>query len=420
MARAKSTATLAVAGAVAQAITGFNADNGQNWTFGTNWDATNSDFETFTNKYLFPKLNETAIVNVALGNRFDWLAVETDFIGQYSEEYVILDSVPVELALDQNATLMLERNYPNIATKLYGSGILKKLKFTLNDNIQRQQFATLGDAVSYAVNVYKKQISNINVEEEREIKGMLIDYIDKIKSKRKINSPSSSSYIYEVYNTVLNFQSNSSEYNEASTASGGALGRFTTQTPLEDIMIITNDYRKVDILNSQIANVFNSSGLDITDHVLSFPSLNDVYKTKKDYTLVSGDITKLKALGNYTAKVGDIIPKGTVFTSKEEMQAISIPGSDYEPIIPGNDQYATIIMDVKALRYKRYTKNMLKPPFYNGEFDEVTYWIHYYSMKAISPFYNKAIIYSQDSTVDGVTTLDAKGAPVVTAEDKQQ
>lgn len=419
MARAKSTATLAVAGAVSQAITGFNVDNGQNWTFGTNWDATNSDFETFTNKYLFPKLNETAIVNVALGNRFDWLAVETDFIGQYSEEYVILDSVPVELALDQNATLMLERNYPNIATKLYGSGILKKLKFTLNDNIQRQQFATLGDAVSYAVNVYKKQISNINVEEEREIKGMLIDYIDKIKSKRKLNSPSSSSYIYEVYNTVLNFQSNSSEYNEASTASGGTLGRFTTQTSLEDIMIITNDYRKVDILNSQIANVFNSSGLDITDHVLSFPTLNDVYKTKKDYTLITADVTKLKALGNYTAKVGDIIPKGTVFTSKEEIQAISIPGSDYEPIIPSNDPYATIIMDVKALRYKRYTKNMLKPPFYNGEFDEVTYWIHYYSMKAISPFYNKAIIYSQDSTVDGITTTsDSKVVAGDTTEDK--
>ncbi|WNM55577.1 hypothetical protein CoNPh35_CDS0008 [Staphylococcus phage S-CoN_Ph35] len=24
---------------------------------------------------------------------------------------------------------------------------------------------------------------------------------------------------------------------------------------------------------------------------------------------------------------------------------------------------------------------MLKEPFYNGEFDEVTHWIHYYSLK---------------------------------------
>ena len=49
-------------------------------------------------------------------------------------------------------------------------------------------------------------------------------------------------------------------------------------------------------------------------------------------------------------------------------------------------------MDINAIRYKRYTKDMLKEPFYNGEFDEVTYWVHYYSMKAISPFYNKVVI----------------------------
>ena len=35
---------------------------------------------------------------------------------------------------------------------------------------------------------------------------------------------------------------------------------------------------------------------------------------------------------------------------------------------------------------------MLKEGFYNGEFDEMTYWIHYYSFKAMSPFFNKILI----------------------------
>ena len=29
--------------------------------------------------------------------------------------------------------------------------------------------------------------------------------------------------------------------------------------------------------------------------------------------------------------------------------------------------------------------------FYNNELDEYTYWMHYYSFKAISPFYNKLV-----------------------------
>lgn len=41
---------------------------------------------------------------------------------------------------------MLKRNYPKMATKLYGQGVLKKTKFTLNNNDTRHNFLTLGDA----------------------------------------------------------------------------------------------------------------------------------------------------------------------------------------------------------------------------------------------------------------------------------
>lgn len=387
--------TMQVARAVSKAIRGFNVENGKQWSFGTNWDATSSDFETFTNKYLFPKLNETAIVNVALGNRFDWLAVETDFIGQYSEEYVILDTVPTELALDKSTTLMLERNYPKIATKLYGSGIVRKLKFTLNNNITRQSFLTLGDAVSYAVNVYKKQISNINVAEEMEIKTMLVDYaVNHVNDKRDTTE---ATYIDDLYTSILNLQNNSFKHNEADKASGGSLTTYTTQTQLKDVLIVTTDKMKVKILNSFIATTFNTAGLDLTDHIISFEDLGGAFKCKQPLTLSKATATQLQNAGLYDIKENDIITQGQVLCIprlKELMATAGVIGDfdTYFDAIKAPDELFTMVFDAKAIRYKRYTKNMLKQPFYNGEFDEVTYWIHYYSMKSISPFYNKVVL----------------------------
>lgn len=384
-----------VADAVSRAITGFNVDNGKQWTFGTNWDATDSQFETFTNKYLFPKLNETAIVNVALGNRFDWLAVETDFIGQYSEEYVILDTVPTELALDKSTTLMLERNYPKIATKLYGSGIVRKLKFTLNNNITRQSFLTLGDAVSYAVNVYKKQISNINVAEEMEIKTMLVDYaVNHVNDQR---TTTETTYIDDLYTSILNLQNNSFKHNEADKASGGSLTTYTTQTQLKDVLIVTTDKMKVKILNSFIATTFNTAGLDLTDHIISFEDLGGAFKCKKDLTLSTNTVKVLQNAGLYDLKVNDKITVGQVLCIPRLKELFATAGissdfDEYFDAVQAPDELFTMVFDARAIRYKRYTKNMLKQPFYNGEFDEVTYWIHYYSMKSISPFYNKVVL----------------------------
>ena len=397
--------TLQVADAVSRAITGFNVENGKQWSFGTNWNAGGSDFETFTNKYLFPKLNETAIVNVALGNRFDWLAVETDFIGQYSEEYVILDTVPTELALDKSTTLMLERNYPKIATKLYGSGIVRKMKFTLNDNIARQQFATIGDAVSYAVNVYKKQISMINVVEEFELKSMIMDYaINQVADKR---STDANNYIDDLYTAILNLQNNSFKHNEASTASGGSVSTFTTQSQLKDLIIVTTDRQKVKILNSFIAQSFNTAGLDLTDHIVSFQELGGAYKVKARLAVNGAAVVQaLKNAGLYDFKEGDAFEIGDVIAipNFKEIMKNQAGVTDatfsqwFTEIAPEkDDDLFTVIIDARALRYKRYTKNMLKQPFYNGEFDEVTYWIHYYSMKSISPFYNKVVLKKKSS-----------------------
>ena len=377
--------------AVRTSLITHNAESGHAWTFGTNWDGTkHKEFETYVNKYLFPKLNETLIIEAVLGNRFDWLAKEVDFIGQYSEEYVILDSVPVEMDLSKNAELMLKRNYPKMATKLYGQGILKKVKFTLNNNDVRLNFLTIGDAITYAVSVYRKKITDINVAEEREIKAMLVDYgLNHAKDKREVKDMQE---LFEVLSeAVLNLQNNSEKHNEANTASGGAIGRFTTVSKLSDLVILTTDKVKRYLLNTFLANTFHAEGIDLSKIIISFDDLGGAYRVTSEtgITVAAADLPTLQAFGDYQIQEGDIIPKGYVFTY-DVSQLPSFTGK-VEEIKPESDLFA-MVLDARAIRYKRYTKGMLKQPFYNGEFDEITYWIHYYSFKAISPFYNKVVI----------------------------
>lgn len=371
------------------ALDQFNHDYGKTWDFGTNWNTVGTAFETYINKYLFPKLNETALVNTDLGNRFDWLAKEVDFIGQYSEEYVILDSVPVNLNLSKEVELMLKRNYPKIATKLYKQGIVKKQKFTLNNNDNRLNFLTLADGVRYALAVYKKKISDINVLEEKEIKAMLVDYsLNVTKDVRPVTSQSDLQN--KIFNALLNIQNNSEKYNETNLASGGTLGRYTTQTKLKDVAILTTDEVKTFLLNTEIANTFQVAGLDITDRIISFDDLGGVYKLDQDVTITEQDTVEMfKTYGDYQIEIGELVPEGSTITF-DISELTEFVGKVTE-IKPESELYA-FIFDINKLRYRRYTKDMLKEPFYNGEFDEVNYWIHYYSFKSISPFFNNVRI----------------------------
>ena len=376
------------------ALQDFNHDYGKSWNFGENWSNVDTMFETFVNKYLFPKINETLLIDIALGNRFNWLAEEQQFIGQYSEEYVIMDTVPVAMNLGKNEELMLKRNYPRMATRLYGSGIVKKQKFTLNNNDARFNFQTLGDATNYALAVLKKKISDINVEEEKEIRAMVVDYaLNQLSDSNIRYATSQEDLASKVFEAILNMQNNSDKYNEANTASGGAIGRYTTVSKLSDIAILTTDSMKSYLLDTKIANTFQASGIDFTDHVISFDDLGGVYKTTSEITLSeSNTITYLRGFGDYQSQVGDVIPEGSVFTFDVSEQTEFV-GNVVE-VKPQDDLFA-FIFDINGLKYKRNTDGMLKEPFYNGEFDEVTHWIHYYSFKAVSPFFNKILITSE-------------------------
>lgn len=379
----------AVTLATADALKMWNADHGTAWQIGENWSNVNTEFETFINKYLFPKINETLLVSQALGNRFQRFAKEVDFIGQYSEEYVILDSVPVAMNLSKSEEMMLKREYPRMATKLYHEGIVKKMKFTLNNNDTRLNFSTLGDAINYATGVYRKKISDINVQEEREMKGMLVDYAERnVKDVRQVTSEEE--LFEEVFTALLNVQNNSEKHNEADTASGGALGRYTTVSKLDKLLILTTDKLKSYLLNTKIANTFANEGIDMTDHIMSFDDLGGTFRLTADVTIAEADtIAKFRSLGDYQIAIGDILPKGTVLTF-DISELVEFKGK-VEEVKPSSDLWA-FVLDVYCIRYKQYTKGMLKPPFYNGEYDEVTYWLHYYSNKFISPFYNKILV----------------------------
>lgn len=371
------------------ALKQYNSDYGTAWTFGENWTNVSTNFETFVNKYLFPKLNESTLQNVSLGNRFEWLAKEIDFISQYSEEYVILDTVPVNMNLSKNEELMLKRNYPKMATKLYGQGVLKKSKFTLNNNDVRHNFLTLADATKYALGVYKKRISDINVSEEREIKGMIMDYaLNFTKEKRTVTTREE--LFTQVFEALLNLQNNSEKYNEANLASGGSIGRYTTTSKLDNIVIITNDTMKTFLLDSKVAQTYNAEGIDVSKRIISFDDLGGTFKVTEDVTLSEQTTLEyFQAMGDYQVAIGDVIPKDTIVTF--DITALTEFVGKSEEIKPKSKLFA-YVFDLNKLRYRRNTKGMLKQPFYNGEFDEITYWLHYYSFKSMSPFFNSILI----------------------------
>jgi len=389
MADKKTDIPTLIADSTKASLQDFNHDYGKQWTFGENWSNVNTMFETYVNKYLFPKINETLLIDIALGNRFNWLAKEQDFIGQYSEEYVIMDTIPIEMNLSKSEELMLKRNYPQMATRLYGSGIVKKQKFTLNNNDVRFNFQTLGDATNYALGVLRKKISDINIAEEQEYKAMLLDYsLNFTADKRTVTSMQG--LFQEISKVILNLQNNSSKHNETATASGGAIGRFTTVSSINDLLIVTTDEAKAYLLDTKLANTFQAAGIDLSNRIISFDDLGGVYKTNKDIKVNAKIKQVLESMGDYQVEVDDVIPAKSVFTF--DITKL-FDTADYAEIKPTGEYFA-MVFDIRGLRYKRCTKGMLKKPFFNGEFDETTHWIHYYSMKAISPFYNKVVITS--------------------------
>lgn len=361
------------------------------WEKGQNWTSEGTQFETLINNYFFPKIRATTLAQQNLGNRFDFLAKEVpDVTTWLNEDYVIADSVPTGLNLAKPVENMLKVNYPKVMTKLYSGTNFLKEKFTLNDNDATLNFQTLGDAINYVTAVYRKRVSDINMYEELMIKSMLVDYgMNHVQDQRKVNSRDE--LVSAVGEALLNVQNNSWKHNEANTASGGAVGRYSTYTPLKDVFILTNDSTKEFLLNTIVANTFQVAGVDFTDRVISFDDLGGSYKLTKDVT-IQNDTTakKLRDLGAYETTTGETIYASTVMPY--DLSGLPEFSGAYQEIKPTGDLFA-LVCDINSVGYKRKTANMLKKPFYNPERDEVTYWMHYQAQRYIRPFFNKILIY---------------------------
>lgn len=383
--------------AAQEALSAYNATAGTDINFGDNWSTSGNlpKYQTFFNDFLFPKITATWNVNTILGNRFNRFAKEVATVGQLTEEYAILDSIPVNMDLSKDASLMLTRNYPRMATKLYNQGRIRKIKLTFSSLISFN-YNTLGDATAFVINVFNKAISDINVFEEAEIKAMLVDY--SLHQTKHIKPATTMAELYT--NTMLavrNFQSNSAKYNEVATASGGAVGRYTTTASLDNLMILTTNEVANYILNSQLAIMYHNAGLDLTDHIIDFDDLGGVYKTLADITITDANtVNAFRAMGDYQIAVGDKILAGSVFTwDVTGLVEFTNPASPAPAVIaeikPATEFYASV-WDVRNIRYLRNSQGMHKPPFINSEFDETNHWLTWYSNKIVSPFYDKALI----------------------------
>ena len=109
-----------------EALSQFNETYDKNWSFGNNYTSEGTDLDVFFNKVLFPKIAETNAIIPKNGNRFNWLVKEVDLISQLSEDYVILDSIPIGLNLNKSGMIMFETNFRRMASKLYNVGNIKK------------------------------------------------------------------------------------------------------------------------------------------------------------------------------------------------------------------------------------------------------------------------------------------------------
>ena len=360
------------------------------FTFGTNWHGSLTQVtNNFVVHNLFPKLNSTTLHMDDLGNSFWGLAKEVDNIGELRESYTFMDSIPSVMDLTKNPSLMLENNFPRIASKLFGRGQIKKQKLTLNDNYQRMQFSTVGDAVIFNAGAFKNKINGINITEEKEMKAMLVQYANTMTSSRQ-NVDTLEELSEKLLQTIMDFQQNDTIFNDVHLASGGDTGQKTTVSNMQNIQILTTTAIKTKLLKSDLARAFHNEGIDITGRIMAFRDLGGTYELTENVTIAEGDtVANMKAFDQYRGAIGDLIAKGTIITY--DLSKMKEFEGKYKEIKPEDDLFA-YVFDNRIVDYQVVTKNMIKIPFNNGEFDTWTNWVHYLSTKSMKPYFNNSVI----------------------------
>lgn len=397
-----------LSGAVEASINQWNQTQGASWTKGTAWSSVSTDFLTYVNNNFFPTLTETIQNLPKIGNPFQWLARMKVIVGQYRQEFAAIDRVPTGINLNTDGALLLNPEYPRVKTMVYQNGFRRKIKYTidLSGDIQ-QNFTTLEDGINYVIGEYVNSLNSINITEYREMFGAIVDYChNNLTVYQKKTVTSLDEAITKTFETMQALQAPTSGYNEGMTASGPAVGRLTRKTPLNRMMILCTNAARTHLLDTRIANTFQVAGLDITDHIISFPKISEtpamdgVYKVlessdpdnKTVVTITEDDsIAYLHAMGMYNVRKNTTFLEGTVFTFdvstlKEFKDKVVQIGLE--------DDNDIIIIDTASIMYDQDTSNFVTQ-FVNPEIDGVSYYLKYTSTKNISPFTNKAIIASE-------------------------
>lgn len=386
-------------GAVAASINQWNQTTGASWTLGTSWDSVGTDFETFVHKNFFPVLTETIINLPTIGNPFQWLAKQRVLNGGYRQEFAVVDQVPTGVNLNTDGKLIIDPLYPKVKTRLYQNGFRRKMKFTIDlSGDILQNFLTLEDGIEYVIAQYISSLNSINIAEYREMFGAIVDYTHSNLTKyQKRTVDSLDEAIDKTYELMKAMQRPSSAFNEGILAAGPAVSRLTRKTPLDRIMILCSDRAATRILNTNIANTFQIAGLDISDHILNFPTIEDtppmdgVFKVTEDVIINDPDtLAYLKAMGMYNTLTGTVFKEGAVFTF--DITTLKDFKGKYEQIGLKDDS-DIILIDTASIMYYQDTSNMVRT-FENPEIDAITYYLKYTSTKNISPFTNKAVITS--------------------------
>lgn len=377
--------------AITSALEAFNLDRGFNqtnaWSWGMNWKVNTDDFLNFTNEYLVPRLNALELLMYNHTNRFQRFYKENEFILSPDQEFTFSDIVPTSVNLASDAVHEFEQYFAQVKSKLYPPGQVKSTKISFNDIAMRiGAGSTFKDMVKLVVSTFGHRLSMFNYFEERETLGMIIDYAN-TQTKAKRTASSLMDAIQKLNVAIMDMQEASNEYNEAESASGD--GTVLTSAKLQDIVIITSNEIKARILDTYIANLFNSQGLDLTSHIISFNKLGGVYRINKNVTISAEHAYKMHKKGIYNVKEGDTLFMGTILSYNP--QEVGIQDSDFNEIKANSDNFI-YVFDKNILKLEQNTKNMLGQPTHLNTVRTTTYVPMYITRKAMRPFFNNVVI----------------------------
>lgn len=387
-----STDKVAQVKAIDASLKQFNTSYGRSYTLTTPWTPTVAfDFTNYLANNFFPALSETKFHRNQLGDAFRFVTTNDDNIGAYAQEYAFLDMIPQDLDSSKVTNIFVD-NYKKTMVNVIGSGTYRRMSFTVNPMYTRRVFSTLGEVLAYVVEQYTHCISMINLDEERRKLGTLVNYANTAitKEDQVIEAKDLNDMVSKINLTMMNMQSQTDVYNEATQMLGATASRYTIKTDKSDLMILTTNKVKNYITNSLYPNTWDKEGIDISNMFMTFPKLGMAWKSTEEFQLTEEMIPQLRALGDDQSESGDLVLKDTMITIDPQKFAPTL-ADKFTLIEPDTEDWALLI-DAKAIKFSEFTDGMARPPFVNEGVQTSKYYLHYYTRKYISPFYNKAII----------------------------